>query len=108
MYQEQDLATTLNNITTINSSFNVWGTTTLRSSIFCNGNVNKVLTFDAGGNDILGFLKQSWSGLGPKLKLASGSSIMFSHLGSGDNGDLTQTISSTGVTVLDIVYITSC
>jgi hypothetical protein len=74
----------------------------IKIKYFCNGDDNKVLAFDAGGNEILDFLKLS--GLGPKLCAASGSSIIISHLGSGD---LTETISSTGVIVLDRVYINS-
>ena len=91
-----------NNNVSINSSLNVSGPITLRSSIFCNTNDDKAFTFDNAGFGRLGFIKQS--GFGPKICAATGNSIIFSHLSSGD---LTQTISSTGVTVLNRVSINS-
>ncbi len=46
--------TTLNNTTTLASSLNVSGDSAFKSSIYCNGNDNKVLSFDAAGYGRLG------------------------------------------------------
>ena len=92
--------TTINNSTSINSSLNVSGNSTFKSSIYCNGNDNKVLIFDGASYGRLGFLKQA--GTIPKICAGTGTSIIFSHLGSGD---LTQVISSSGITVLDRMTI---
>jgi len=87
------------NATTCLSSLAVSGNSTFTSSIFMNGNDNKVLSFDAAGYGRLGFLKQF--GTIPKICAGTGYSIVFSHLNSGD---LIQSI-STGLTVLDRMTI---
>ena len=84
--------------TSINGTLNVSSNSIFRSSIYINGNDNKVFSFDASSSGRLGFLKQA--GFGPKICAATGSSIIFSHLSAGD---LTQNIS--GVSVLDRMTI---
>ena len=86
--------------TTINGTLTVSGNTTFKSCIYCNENDNKVFSFDGSGYGRLGFLKQS--GTIPKICAGTGTSIISSHL---LTGDLTQTISSTGIIVLDRMTI---
>ncbi len=91
--------TNLNN-TNVNQVLTVSGNTSFRANTYCNGNDNKVFSFDNSNYGHLGFIKQS--GSVPKICAAASNSMVFAHLSSGD---LTQTISSTGITVLDRMVI---
>ena len=71
--------------TSINGTLNVSSNSIFRSSIYINGNDNKVFSFDASSSGRLGFLKQT--GFGPKICAATGNSIIFSHLSAGLNAE---------------------
>ncbi len=90
---------TVNN-TIVDQGLSVSGNVTFRSSLFCNTNENKVFTFDGAGLGRLGFKNNQ--GLYPKICAGTGTSILFSHLGSGE---ITQTISSTGISVSNRMII---